>query len=486
MFDRIVLVGAGKTSGSIVERLARIAPLTIVDTSAAALDVVSTRDLQAVDTVHPIVKKVADGTSRLVLADLRGDPRTGVGLVVAPGDDRAALESCRLAAALDFKPMIAIVNDREIAHQCEEHGARALLRAELVGQLVEQSLLHGGVGVSSAVGFGRGEILEFMVLPSSRAIGIPLAKLPAVGWRVAAIYRGKELVLPTGATTIAADDRVLVIGDPKQLPHVAELLRVGIPTFPLLHGPNVVVYLPGGRDGGVETEAEVVLKRTRASAMIRVYPGAPAARKVIETPSPDGTTARKRVEDAPLEGDDLARHVEALRAKQPGVLVMRPRSRVALDVLFGRGGDAAVLCNEIGVPVLFPRGSAHHERILFCVTDGAIDLGVAEVALDLARMFAVPLVVLRAKLPSYLQATESATEKLVDTISERARLYGVNAEVRVVEGNPISEWVRASTPQDLSIVSRPVQLRDSFSKPDLALRVARQSKGSVLVITVKR
>lgn len=486
MFDRIVLVGAGRTSGSIADRLARIAPLTIIDVSPAALDAVSTRSLGAEEGTHPIVKRTGDGTSRLVLEDLRGDPRSSVGLVIAPGDDRAALESCRLGAELDYKPIVSIVNDREIAQRCEKHGARALVRAEIVGQLVEQSLLQGGLGITSAIGFGRGEILEFSVLPSSPAIGVPLAKLSAEGWRVAAIYRGSELVLPTGRTTIEVDDRVLVVGDPKQLPHVAESLRVGIPTFPLLHGPNVVVYLPTGRDGAVETEAEVLTTRTRAARLVRAYPHAIGARKVIETPLPDGTTSRKLFDDVTLDGSLLSSHIATIRSKQPGVVVTRPRGREPLDVLLGRGGREAVLCNEVGVPVLFPRGSGHYERVVLCVTDGEIDLGVAEVALDLARMFMVSLVVRRVNLPTYLQPPENATDKLVEGIAQRARLYGLQPEIEALEGNPISEWVRASTPDDLAVLSRRASVRDSFSRPDLALRVARESKGSVLVLTGNR
>lgn len=482
MFDRIVLVGAGKSSSSIVERLARIAPVMVLDTSAAALEAIALRAQD--ETVHPVDMRVADGTSRLVLSDVRGGAALGVALVLAPGDDRAALESCRLGVELEFKPVIAIVNDADIADRCEKLGARALVRAELVGQLVEQSLVQGGLGVSSAVGFGRGDTVEFRVMPSSPAINVPLAKLHADSWRVAAIYRGKQLVLPTGATRIEADDRVLLVGDPVQLPHVAESLRVGVPTFPLLHGPNVVVYLPQGRDGLVETEAEVLTARTRADRLVRVFPYANAARKVIDTPAPDGTVRRKLFEEAPLEGGSLGAHVATLRAKQPGVVVTKARLRDPADVILGRGGQEAVLCNEVGVPVLFPRGSSHHERVVLCVTDGENDLGAAEVALDLARMFTVPLVVLRVKLPTYLQPAEAATEKLIETITQRARLHGRKAHVQELEGNPISEWVRASTPSDLAVIARRRTVRDSFSKPDLALRVARKSRGSVLVVTV--
>ncbi|MBX3228679.1 MAG: NAD-binding protein [Labilithrix sp.] len=477
MFDRIVLIGAGRTSGSIVDRLARIAPLTILDLSPAAIDLVSTRELESSEGSHPIVKRLGDGTSRLVLEDVRGDPKSLVALVVAPGDDRAALEATKLGAELGYAPVVTIVNDRTVAQACEKHQARAFVRAEIVGQLVEQTLQQGGLGVTSAGGFGRGDVVEFTVLPSSPAIGVPLAKLRADGWRIAAIYRGDELVLPTGLTTIAADDRVLVVGDPRQLPHVAESLRVGLPTFPLLQGPHIVVYLPGGRDGDVEAEAEMLLERTRAARLVRAYPGAERTR--VSTGA-----GRKHIEDVPLEGSSIASHLPILRARTPGVVVARIGARPFADVLLGRGGEGAVLCNEAGAPVLFPRGASRHERVVLCLTDGDVDLATAEVALDLARMYEVPLHVLRVKLPAYLQSEEAATAALVDTIVQRARLHGVQPEVLVLEGNPIAEWVKASERGDLAVVARRPGMRDSFSKPDLALRLARKAKGSVLVFTV--
>ena len=486
MVDRIVLVGAGRTSGSIIDRLVRHAPVTVIDVSPAALDVISARSLESAATAtgHPVIRRAADGTSRLVLEDLRGDPSSRVAIVAATGDDRAALEVCRLARDLDYRPVIAIVNDPEVARKCETLDARALVRAQLVAQLVEQSLQQAGTAMTSTAGFGMGELLEFRVLPSSPAIGVPLANLRADGWRVAAIYRGSELVLPTGGTTIAAEDRVLVIGEPRQLPHVAESLRVGLPTFPLLHGPNVVVYLPNGREPDIEREAELLTLGTRAARLVRVYPGANSSRTIIETPIHGGRSDRKHFDDAALGGTLLELHIDTLRDKRPGVVVTRARRRSLGDVILGRGGREAVLCNELRAPVLFPNGASHYDRVVVAVTEGAADLEAAEVALDLARMFAVPFCVMRVKLPSYLEPASAEVGKVVDTIEQRARLHAVNVQRLELEGNPIVVWTKATTATDLCVVSRRQTIRDSFSKPDLALRLARASKASVLVVTV--
>ena len=152
--------------------------------------------------------------------------------------------------------------------------------------------------------------------------------------------------------------------------------------------------------------------------------------------------------------------------------------------MFGGAGDDAVLCNELRVPVLFAKGAANYERVVLCVTDGDRDLTTAEVALDLARMFDAPLRVQHARLPSYLQSADKETDKLVETIGRRARLHGLQPEIVVAEGNPIAQWHAAIRKSDLGVVGRRRGSRDSFSRPDLALRLAGRSVGSTLVLTV--
>lgn len=491
--DRIILVGAGRTSGFLVGRLTQIAPTTVLDISASGLESIAVAPpAPAAGTPLPglpyaVETRLGDGTSRLVLEDLRGDPNDKVACVVATGSDRVNLEVCRLAAGLGFKPIIAIANDPETAAQCEDLGARGVCKPQLIAQVVEQTMQSGGVSMATTVGFGRGEILEFRVLPSSPAIGVALSALRPDGWRVAAVYRGPELVLPTGKTALQAEDRVLIIGDPAIIRHVAESLRVGLPTFPLLHGPNVVVFLPAGRDEKVENEAEVLTAKTRASALVRMFPEATPARKQIDNEAKQRAStddASKASRDAPLVGATLPEQVASLQAKQAGVVVTRAAPRRFVDVLLGRGGRDAVLCNQLGVPVLFPRGAGHYERVVYGIAEGTGDRSSADVALDLARMFQVPFCMMRVQLPKYLGFGEPATDALIEATEHRATLHGMSAEVQKLEGNPLAEWLRATRPTDLFVLSRIAGQRDSFTSPDLALRLARSAPCSVLVCTL--
>lgn len=494
MLDRIVIAGAGRTIETILERLVHLAPVIVLDTQQSALDELRVSESPASDEhgpIHAVTKRLADATSRFVLEDVRADAHLSVAIVAATGDDRRNIEIVRLAKELRFQPVAGIVIDPAAAKEYESHGARAIIRAHILGNVVEQALRYDGLVVASMVGQGRGEIIEFSVLPSSPAIGIPLSKLHAEGWRIAAIYRGSDLVIPTGDTLIAAEDRVLLIGNPEILSGVAEQLRIGVPQFPLRFGNQIVAFLVSGRNQALEEEAERLSKRTRAAGMTLLFPGATAERSLVEVlDAPHSATSprqqRKLFERAPIDSVDTAASLAKLRKLRPGVLVCEAPSRTFFDGILGRGGLAARICNDLGCPILFGKGAPSYKRLVFALLPGTRDLQLADTAIDLVRQLSLPLVLLRVSLPEYVEAPDSQTEQLAVEIERRARLYGLKTETQKVEGNPVRELLHLVTQTDLLLIGRRRALRDSFTSPDVALRVARSAKGSVLVQTEER
>lgn len=491
MLDRIVIVGAGRTTEVLIARLRGMAPVLVLDSAPEALDALSLPDEPddpAKDT-FPLTKKLGDGTSRFVLEEARGDERESVGIVAATADDRKNIEIARLAAELGYQPVVGITIDPRSAPEYEAVGARTIVRATILTQVVERMLRYDGLIAASTIGQGKGEIVEILVLPGSPAIGVPLADLHAEGWRVAAIYRRGELVLPIGSTAIEAEDRVVIVGEPAVLPGVAAQLRIGMPMFPLPHGTRVVVYLPGGRDRAIEVEAETLTIKTRAKTLVRAYPGAtPAKTLVEEAPDVSDLEAHQRskvFEDVALEGPSLIAHTDHLRRLRPGLLVAKNEPRTVWERLLGRGGTAATLCNAVRAPVLFPRGSPRFVRVVHALIHGIADLALADAAIDLARMLSLPLVVVRVALPAFFGAPDPDADRVAALIEARTRLYGLRAETMALTGNPVNELIRAAQKTDLLVVGRRRGTRDSFTSPDIALRVARSATCSVLVKTVE-
>lgn len=496
MFDKIVIAGAGKTVESILDRLVHLAPVLLLDTSQAALDELRTVAGDSLSAspphpAHPVTRRQGDATSRFVLEAAREDPRMSVVLLAATGNDRWNIEICRLARELHYRPIVGIVIEPHTSAEYEAHGARAIVRAQILGNVVEQALRYDGLVIASTVGQGRGEIIEFVVLPSSPAIGVPLSQIQAEGWRIAAIYRDGELVIPTGETVIHAEDRLLVVGNPDILPNVAEQLRIGLPQFPLRHGKRVVVYQPMGRSPEVEKEAELLTMKSRADTLLRLYPGAEPSRSVCE-PNEVSDSAHsprphaKVFENAPLNGATAPEQLEELRRLRPGVVVTSSVRRTLMNRFLGRGGADAVLCSALPCPVLFSRGTEHYARIVHPLITGVAEMALADAAIDLSRMLDLPLVVVRVMLPTYLEAPERHAEQVAVELERRARVYGIGFEARLIEGNPVRELLGMARPDDLFVVTRARTLRNSLSSPDIALRLAAAARCSVLIQTVIR
>lgn len=495
MLDRIVIAGAGRTTESLLERLVYLAPVLVLDTSQAALDELSVGDSRATPPAyahepHPLKRRHADATSRFVLEEVREDERLSVGLVAATGSDRKNVEICRLAGELGYRPVVGIVIDPDAAHEYEAHGARTIVRAQILGKVVEHALRYDGLVIASTIGQGKGEIIEFVILPSSPAIGMRLSQLQADGWRIAAIYRAGRLVIPMGETVITVEDRLLVVGDPAILPGVAEQLRIGVPQFPLRSGPHVVAYMPRGRRPALEQEAELLLKKTRAASLVRVAPDATPARALTEVAEVSGThkTVRPRakaIEDVPLAGRGLKEHLMQLQALRPGVVVTDRAGRSVGQRLLGRGGVAASLCNALHAPVLFARGGPAYGRIVYALVPGIADMTLADTAIDLARLFELPLLVARVALPEYIESPDPQADQIAAEVDRRARFYALRVDHKQLSGNPVRELVRVAQPADLMLIGRRRTTRDSFTAPDLALRVASAAPCSTLVRTIE-
>lgn len=497
MAMRVVIVGAGATGSELAERLAHRHEVILVDVAGHALERFGElakpepEDEEEEEEEAPgcgvrVVR--ADGTSRLQLGKLF-DPDRACALVAAGGSDEVNLEAVRFARELGYDPILALQHDHGLSERYRETRATLLHRPKILADYVERSLEHKGAVVPVGIGLGRGELVEIRLLGTSPILDRPLRDLAPDRWRIAAIFRGDELIVPTGDVRLKTDDRVLLVGDPVILATMAEHLRLGTPQFPQPFGPHVVSLELEGHD-------DVLLREARGLA--EACPPAKLVRGVLdedalETAEPDDTAqpeedeARERISTSFIGLPNSKEMASCAASQGAGVVVVRPFQQSLWNVITGRRGPDARLCDHLQGPVLFRRGTFPYRRILLPISASPLATEAAGVAIDLTRRLCASLTAVNVDLPRYISG-ESEDEAHFEVVPIRrlCQLYEVPLEYRHHVGNPVRFILQESKHHDLVVLARHHRRRDSYFDPDVALWIARRATCSVLVLTVIR
>jgi len=94
--------------------------------------------------------------------------------------------------------------------------------------------------IAQNVGLGKGEIMEIRVPVGSSYSYRHLGNIVQRNWRIAAIYRVNELMLPRDSLMIQPNDVILGVGDPNVLRSVYRSVKVEIGQFP--HPFGQIIY----------------------------------------------------------------------------------------------------------------------------------------------------------------------------------------------------------------------------------------------------
>jgi nucleotide-binding universal stress UspA family protein len=305
---------------------------------------------------------------------------------------------------------------------------------------------------------------------------------------VAAVFRGDELIVPTGETTLEVDDRVLLVGDPRILGTVAEYLRLGTPQFPGPYGPNVVTCEFSGPDEKLHEEAAALARDSGAYNLRRGVPGAEETElteeaELLTAPVSKGEVERGSFSLLPVEHDEF---LSRIKKQRPGVVLVRAIRRSLAARALGLRGEDAELCDLLPAPVVFARGTTPYKRILLTVSGSDLDISSAEMAIDITRQLSASLTAVNVDLPRYISGlSEEAIHREVVPIRRLCELYEVPLTYRHHEGNPVRHILHEAKNHDLVVMARRYQRRDTFFDPDVALRIARKAPCSVIVLTVR-
>lgn len=92
------------------------------------------------------------------------------------------------------------------------------------------------------IGLGQGEIMQISVPFGSPYAYRSVGAIKQKKWKIAAIYRNNEMILPKYSTTIFPNDSLLLVGDPTTLWDIYHRIKEEIGQFPTPFGRDVVLY----------------------------------------------------------------------------------------------------------------------------------------------------------------------------------------------------------------------------------------------------
>ena len=113
----------------------------------------------------------------------------------------------------------------------------ALIAAHLYDQLPNVPL------VAQNVGLGQGEIMEVHIPFGSSYAYRHIGSILQRKWKIAALYRDEKQILPTNATMIKPNDRLLIVGKPLVLDSVYKTINKRMGLFPEPFGKDIYLVL---------------------------------------------------------------------------------------------------------------------------------------------------------------------------------------------------------------------------------------------------
>lgn len=126
------------------------------------------------------------------------------------------------------------------------------------------------------IGLGSGEIMEVLVPFGSSFVYRHIGSIEQKNWKIAAIYRNRQLIIPSDNKMIQPNDTLVLVGDPAVLRSIYRAIKRELGQFPAPFGSKIYLYI----DMRIE-KSSVIMALVRRSIYIQKKLRQPLIIKVI-------------------------------------------------------------------------------------------------------------------------------------------------------------------------------------------------------------
>ena len=461
---KVLVFGLGFFQRELLLSLSKTRVCTVVDTDASLLS--RFRD----ETPNT---EIIEGEASSIVTWKKINTSDISHIISAVQDYDVVLEICRITRevySLDIPLIILWYRNGAAVTEFEKYGAKVLNPMSIGVEAVE-SLVNKNYSKPSNIGLGQGEIVEVSILRRSHIVERKMRYLQPSRWKVAAAYRDGKLIIPDGDFKLQIGDRALLIGEPKVIENIVNILMKGTPEFPLQYGQTFAVLADKLSDRDI-FELHSFCTKTRARKFLYYK-----ADNVKHQPKEE----MKMLEDHGCKrGSDLKYFRGAAYLKDIGILALSGTDKFSIFNLRMR-----YFFRKASSPLLICRGVFPYSEILISF-NGHIPDRLLEIGSEIAVLLGVPFRVVFVTPPGALKtkADEEEAKARQNIITDFENLNRSKVAYSLLEGNPVHETLNLINGKKdiLLVVSSNSGEPISVLSPHVPYLLAARSGVSVLVL----
>lgn len=482
---RYVIIGGGNIGQRLIRLISPDRELVLIDQDQKALDKAVALRGNGITTV------LGDATSRLVLENA-GLKKSDTVLITAT-IEKINIEVARVVKEyFETRQVFAIGITRAGIDAMEQLGVEVenIFSVSAIG--LRNRLEHKTKTVHG-IGLGKNEILEVEVHPNSRLAYKTIGSIRPRRWRIGIIYRDEAIVVPRDDTVLKPEDKLIILGDPRVLKTVAEMLTFRFVQFPLEYGDRTLALLFGDEPEDFFTELAYILK---------TFPLAQTSVVSCTSRPDDAERFRALLAAQGLEHLELRQIPLADLLADPAA-VLGSAGKVGMVVLsrtylrrgmkspslgYSRKKLLLRLSQVFRAPVIISDGTYPYQRMaLPCVDDEQMQSSM-QTALEIAQPLQFNLEALICKPSEYIAGDDefSDYDSMCKTIDRLRHIYRTEVREKLLEGNPIKAFCKGLKDHQLLVANigewRQPRLLPDWLNPDIPWHVVDSAGISTMLL----
>lgn len=388
-------------------------------------------------------------------------------------DHDVVIEICRITREVYNLqiPLIILWHRDDIdGKEFEKYGAK-VINPMLIGIEAIESVIDKNYTRPSNIGLGMGEIVEVSILRRSHIVDRKMRYLRPSRWRVAAAYREGKFIVPDGDFQLKIGDRAILIGDPKVVENIVNILMKGTPEFPLQYGQVFGVLADNLREKDI---LELFSFNTKTKSRKFLYYD--IDKQKLKPEDEINTLKEYGIE----KGGDLKNFRGITYINDIGLIAISGMDKFSIRNLKMRYFFKKSHC-----PFLITRGVYPYSEVVISF-NGNIPDRLLELGAEIASLFDIPFKIVFVVPPKALKTKSDENDIKIrqNLITDYENITRHKVKYHLIEGNPVKETLNLIGKKKdlLLIVSADSSDTISLLNPHVPYLLAARSSVSVLVL----